>query len=308
MSAAVFGYNADNNFNYINTFKDDYPFTLGKWQEIVKIYGSEQYKVATYVKQITRGTEIVNFNDWTNVPENVFLKQGEDLSTGSTSFTTGWKTYRNEQYRFEVKYPTNWVVFSHEQDKNTIVRLRSSNDLSGESSMPVADAVQFSRYSSVENSNSLFLGKSAYVSEWEESPNDDSFLKVIVILGQPKFAINMGARSKEAIKLIDQILSTFKFIEPLTGASNAGWYQCTQDSDCVAVYVLDDVCQNNCPSTAVNQNYLSAYNQERDRQVQLKKQQSPGAACPAFPPPTLQSCLQGFPAKCVAGVCKIIQL
>lgn len=110
MSAAVFGYDTNNNFNYINTFKDDYPFTFVKWQEIVKTYGSEQYTVATYVKQITRGTEIVNFNEWTKIPENVFLKQGEDLSASSTSLTADWKTYRNEQYGFEFKYPSTWIV------------------------------------------------------------------------------------------------------------------------------------------------------------------------------------------------------
>lgn len=54
-----------------------------------------------------------------------------------------------------------------------------------------------------------------------------TFEKVIVI-DEPSLSINAEATGSEFTKLIDSILSTFKFIEPVA--------QCTQDSDCKLLY------------------------------------------------------------------------
>ncbi len=34
----------------------------------------------------------------------------DNQSLGSTDKTANWKTYRNEQYEFEIKYPPQWVL------------------------------------------------------------------------------------------------------------------------------------------------------------------------------------------------------
>lgn len=41
------------------------------------------------------------------------LGEGAASSSQAAADTSGWKTYRNEQYGFEVKYPQDWEAFSN---------------------------------------------------------------------------------------------------------------------------------------------------------------------------------------------------
>jgi hypothetical protein len=260
MSAAVFGYGADNNFNYINTFKDDYPFTSAKWQEIVKTYGSEQYEVATYVKQITRGTEVVNFNDWTKVSENVFLKQGEELSTSSTSLTAGWKTYRNEQYGFELQYPSKWLILNGA--KGTIVRVAEFDMQQAETSMPV-NTIDISQYSPLINgSETLFAGKKAKVGEWEEPGLDSRFIKFINIVEQPYLSVFLEADNIESKELLNKILSTFKFI-----SSNS--------SNIVIANILDNELTRLVQSTDLVNKYFIEFDKAKTYTIWLYVKEKP---------------------------------
>jgi len=268
--------------------------------------------------------------------KQVDLKQSQ-LNPISSIDTSTWKTYRNEQYGFEFKYPASWKRLSTAEYRGDLARaLLASPDFQteGESAI-LASSVKFGQellFTAIsttvardilseslrqEGARQIAIGGSEGV--FYKTSGGDIFsrnLNLDVNFTAPtqgdrllSFSLTGLATEQEKNESIFKtILSTFKFIEPLTGVSNASWYQCTQDSDCTAVYALNDVCQNNCPSNAISRSYLSAYNQERAKQVQLIKQQSPGVACPVFPPPSLQSCLQSFPAKCVAEVCKIIQL
>ena len=45
------------------------------------------------------------------------LQMGEEANGKSTAIdTSDWKTYRNEEYGFEVKYPVDWVIGQEEPD------------------------------------------------------------------------------------------------------------------------------------------------------------------------------------------------
>lgn len=79
MVAVVFTYNNDA-FNYIVEFNDDFPFTQSRWQEIITQYGDNAYVPQNYSKQIVLNSEVINYDDWTMIPENRFVRSIAALS------------------------------------------------------------------------------------------------------------------------------------------------------------------------------------------------------------------------------------
>jgi hypothetical protein len=60
---------------YLNgILKNFRPLTPEEWRQVVADYGDPSVPAATYVHELVRGGEIVWFDAWTLVPENVFLK------------------------------------------------------------------------------------------------------------------------------------------------------------------------------------------------------------------------------------------
>jgi hypothetical protein len=49
-------------------------FAKNEWKNIVASYGAPAYVPATYVRSIVRGTKLVAFDQFTKVPENVFVR------------------------------------------------------------------------------------------------------------------------------------------------------------------------------------------------------------------------------------------
>src|SRR3989338_2418895 len=73
MGVAVYQYDSVHTFTYLALYKDEYPFSQDSWQQVVTQYGNADYQVATYTKEIVRGTDVARFDDWTSVPENKFM-------------------------------------------------------------------------------------------------------------------------------------------------------------------------------------------------------------------------------------------
>ncbi len=171
----------------------------------------------------------------TNFPELKILPKTENTDTAS------WQTYRNEKYGFEFKYPSDFqledssmeklsgndVFLKIKKDNNTrfIIAKNFTGDYVGIGSA-------FNRLLGIdinkkgvniinESNNPLFHVFNA-LSATSTITVENSQLRVKgIIVGNG--TDNVGIRSNYAdddSKLLDQILSTFKFIEPV---DTAGW-------------------------------------------------------------------------------------
>ncbi|OIO29839.1 hypothetical protein COX93_03030 [Candidatus Nomurabacteria bacterium CG_4_10_14_0_2_um_filter_30_12] len=52
---------------------NDFPFNEVRWNSLYSKYGNKDYGVYSYTKSIFKGGKIIQYNDWTEVPENLFI-------------------------------------------------------------------------------------------------------------------------------------------------------------------------------------------------------------------------------------------
>lgn len=133
-----------------------------------------------------------------------------------------WQTYRNEKYRFEVKYPNEWEI----EEGNTIRLLDLSVSslalrLEFESFKVSPDPLLHSRVKNLENISRFYLGTDydkvfEYFADGVIVNSKDSFGRHFITYDiLTKQAINITALSPDSFLKNDirQILSSFKFIE-----------------------------------------------------------------------------------------------
>ena len=229
MGAAVFGYN-NGAFNYIAEFSNDFPFTQSRWQEIIAQYGDADYLPQNFTKQIVLNGEVINYDDWTKVIENKFVESVD---------TTNWQTYRDGQYGFEVKYPENFITLQ-QYDSQIFIESKFQNIKTEQPAISLIvyqkgsfpnDEFLKSRYKLAPDGSELQLqnrvnfnsaGRPAYKLIYQDGIIGSAY----VINEDTVYEFYWNGSRYETV--IDQILSTFKFIEPVG--------QCTQDSDCKLIY------------------------------------------------------------------------
>lgn len=146
------------------------------------------------------------------------VEQSQEQATPTLSEIEGWKTYRNEEYGFEIKYPGNLELWGSVSNKSLDYKPRYPAG--------VTDSIVFTKDGS--------LRIEAYTGQfkwYEESEESSSFIATTTFNGYPASKGNhceLGGCIEQIIleknsasyelnldksSLNNQILSTFKFIE-----------------------------------------------------------------------------------------------
>ncbi|MDP4007542.1 MAG: PsbP-related protein [bacterium] len=169
-----------------------------------------------------------------------FGKQGEELNTSGVTKdeTADWQTYRNEEFGFEVGYPTSWKV--SEQSGITSYTVLDSADYSGETiSSPIANSssshsgtrVIINRYENPRNFTPDQLVADYPVQQGRRIVEVDGVQGVmvdtivefgihetVVVLVSESFVYQINriypeGQKEQYAEIFNQILSTFKFLE-----------------------------------------------------------------------------------------------
>ena len=69
----IFHFNG-NKFTLLQSFKNQWNFTLSDYNNLVSQYGDVSYNASTYTIGLVRDKKTIMFQDLTKVPENIFVK------------------------------------------------------------------------------------------------------------------------------------------------------------------------------------------------------------------------------------------
>jgi len=132
--------------------------------------------------------------------------------------TSDWQTYRNEEYGFEVRYPNGWIFsdgYSQQVAEGTILTGPYNSFHISKENDYVSIAPEGAIHAEDENPKISFInigGAKAEQKEWNQWPK----YKAIRILDEKPSWLKeynvIMVLSDKYDKIIDQILSTFKFI------------------------------------------------------------------------------------------------
>lgn len=151
-------------------------------------------------------------------PEETFIDKHH-----STSAISDFKTYRNEEFGFELKYPAGWIIvredkFVNYYSKLLIVMSKPVTVMSkkGFDEAFIINIVlpEFIRgFNDLEKNVHKIIVDNVPGVKYEYVFNDSPETTVILPLKQYKIILGTGGGSKQYLDEFNQILATFKFLK-----------------------------------------------------------------------------------------------
>jgi len=184
--------------------------------------------------------------------ENSICVAGEEKIKDETA---NWKTYRSEEYGFEIKYPNDLELKEPTQPKDIALEsVRFGDNLETSISIEVRDSdlsaeLEYMKWriighvaDEIKNESPITKdGNNGVRIDYEIISGEAVISHSIVIINNGKYSYVIDVPSSQT----DQMLSTFKFIETteeFCGSSTNGG--CASNSDCITGGCSGQVCQS----------------------------------------------------------------
>src|SRR4030042_451207 len=139
-----------------------------------------------------------------------------------TDETVNWQTYQNDEYRFNVKYPLNWEVKENlVYSPSILISPKDANDTSFFMYFDGTGAESVFQGNNCDGIKEVLLaGREAKECIFNTDNEYGKYIKITQLGGlnwdtDNELGYSVSVSEKELILIYEQILSTFKFIEPI---------------------------------------------------------------------------------------------